>query len=202
MKKIVLMLIAACMAFTACDNFETYADKKEKERNAIRSFISNNQIKVISEEKFQSQDCTTDTALNEYVYMNNTGIYMQLTRKGNGKPLQDGENAKLNVRFTEMNIFNQSSKITNADDAYNLDYMNISRTGSNYTASFTQGYMASTYGASVPSGWLVPFKYIRLDGPSATENIAKVRLIIPHTQGHSTASANVYPYFYEITFQR
>jgi len=202
MKRIILMLIVACTVLTSCDNYETYADKKDKERNAISAFISKKQIKVISEQKFQAQDCTTDTTINEYVYMNNTGVYMQITRKGCGRPLLDGENATLKVRFTETSIFNTNSYLTNADEAYNLDYMSISRTGSNYTASFTSGFMASTYGASVPSGWLVPFKYIKLDGPTATEDIAKVRLIVPHTQGHSTASGNVYPYFYEITFQR
>ena len=37
---------------------------------------------------------------------------------------------------------------------------------------------------------------------TADDQIAKVRLIVPHTQGHIIASQNVYPYYYEITFQR
>ena len=64
--------------------------------------------------------------------------------------------------------------------------------------------MYYTYGsASVPSGWLVPFTYINIGLPqSEDEEVAKVRLIVPHSQGHSSASGNVVPYFYEIIFQR
>jgi len=34
------------------------------------------------------------------------------------------------------------------------------------------------------------------------DEISKVRLIVPHTQGHATASSNVRPYYYIITFER
>ena len=36
---------------------------------------------------------------------------------------------------------------------------------------------------------------------SAEEGIAKVRLIVPHSQGQTDATSNVYPCFYEITYQ-
>lgn len=197
-----LMLIAVLASLTACNDYETYADKKEKERNAIRDFILQNGIVRIEESVFKENGCVTDTAKNEYVYMNNTGVYMQIVRKGNGRPLENGENASLNVRFLEVNIMDTTYVVTNYDAPYNPDIMNINRTGTTYTASFISGEMYSHYSASVPSGWLVPFNYINLDGPTADDDIAKVRLIVPHTQGHSTASGNVYPFFYEITFQR
>ena len=48
-----------------------------------------------------------------------------------------------------------------------------------------------------------PMPYIKIDRPqSMTEECAKVRLIVPHTQGHATASSNVKPYYYEITYQK
>ena len=63
--------------------------------------------------------------------------------------------------------------------------------------------MLSSYSASVPSGWLVVFPYINVGrARSADDQISKVRLIVPHTQGHVTATNYVYPYYYEITFQR
>ena len=66
------------------------------------------------------------------------------------------------------------------------------------------GAMYAAYGStSVPSGWLIPFPYIRIgrqDTPD--EGIAKVRLIVPHSEGQTSASSNVYPCFYEITFQK
>ena len=55
---------------------------------------------------------------------------------------------------------------------------------------------------SVPSGWIVPLSYVNLGRQvSADEGIAKVRLIVPHSQGQTDATSNVYPCFYEITYQ-
>ena len=66
------------------------------------------------------------------------------------------------------------------------------------------GAMYAAYGStSVPSGWLIPFPYIRIGRQnSPDEGIAKVRLIVPHSEGQTSASSNVYPCFYEITFQK
>jgi hypothetical protein len=50
---------------------------------------------------------------------------------------------------------------------------------------------------------MVPLSYIKVGRPqSIEEDCAKVRLIVPHTQGHATASSNVVPFYYVITFQR
>ena len=55
---------------------------------------------------------------------------------------------------------------------------------------------------SVPAGWLVPFTYINIGRQVSTEQpIAKVRLIVPHSQGQKDASSRVYPCFYEISYQ-
>ena len=57
--------------------------------------------------------------------------------------------------------------------------------------------------ASVPAGWLVPLTYINLGRPiNEGDEIAKVRLIVPHTQGQAYASQNVYPCLYDITYER
>ena len=73
-----------------------------------------------------------------------------------------------------------------------------------FTASFTSGVMNSYYQSpSVPSGWLIPLKFIRLGRQAAAdEEIALVRLIIPSTEGQSDALNNVYPCFYEISYER
>ena len=188
----------------SCNNYETYADKKEKERDAILAFIDRQGISVISEDAFREQGFTTDTAKgrNQFVYLDNNGVYMQIVRKGCGKPVQDGERTDLLVRFLEIAIFDSASVYNDSRVAV-VDQMNISRAGSTYTASFVEGIMLSTYGESVPPGWLVPFRYINVGRPrKADDEVAKVRLIVPHTQGHSVASSYVYPYYYEITFER
>lgn len=57
--------------------------------------------------------------------------------------------------------------------------------------------------ASVPAGWLVPLNYISVGYPEEdNDEIAKVSLIVPHSQGTADASSSVTPYFYEITYQR
>lgn len=210
MRRFIFGLIAACFVtvFVACNDYETYGDKKEKERKYIKSFIADSAIVVISEEQFHAQGDMTDVEKNEYVYLNNSSVYMQIVRKGCGTPLQDGESTTLLVRFVEINIMNNTA-IYNDTSPYDPDYMSITRSGSSFSGAFTKGSWYSSYASSysgsatVPSGLLVPFTYINVGRPrSADDQIAKVRLIVPHSQGHAIATSGVYPYFYELTFQR
>lgn len=205
MKRSILFILSLlCLAsFVACNDYETYGEKKDKERKTIREFIAKDGINVISEKTFHEQGDVTDTARNEFVYLDNTGVYMQIVREGCGTKLQDGENCDLMVRFLEM-CLQDSTALYNDTSPYDADIMNIRKSGSTYTATFTQGLMYSSYGTTVPSGWLVPFGYIKVgrDGHSPDEQISKVRLIVPHSQGHTTATTYVYPYYYEITFER
>ena len=64
--------------------------------------------------------------------------------------------------------------------------------------------MLKAYGsASVPAGWLVPLAYIKIGRPQAlTEEKAKVRIIVPHSQGHTIAAQDVLPFYYEITYEK
>ena len=125
---------------------------------------------------------------------------MQIVNKGDGSLLEDGKSINLLCRFFELNIKNQTVLYNSYNYVYQNDKLNVQRTGSNYTASFVSGRMYETYGASVPAGWLVTFNYLNVG--RSTANLARVRLIVPHSQGHSIASQNVYPYYYELTFQR
>ena len=213
MKRILFILIAAAAVFASCNDYETYGDKKEKERNAIAKFISDSSIVVISEDQFNRQGQTTDLARNEYVKFDKNGVYMQIVRQGCGTKLQDGEKTRLVCRFSEYNLLEDTITLCNNNNELYYygksvvkmpDIMQISRTGSSFTASFLSGIMYSAYeSAAVPSGWLVPLSYVNVGRPqSADEEYSMVRLIVPHSQGHAYASGNVIPYFYEITFQR
>jgi len=203
--KIIALLSLLCLAatFVACNDYETYGDKKDKERAAIKQFLADSAINVISEDVFHKQGDVTNNDKNEFVYMNNTGVYMQIVHKGCGEPLRDGENSDLMVRFLELCLLD-SSAIYNDTAPYDVDVMNVRRQGNVFTASLTDGVMMSAYNTeSVPTGWLVPLKYVNVGRPRTEDDqIAKVRLIVPHTQGHSVASSYVYPYYYEISFVR
>ena len=207
-KKFILFAFAAIFTLMSCDDTESYADQKKKERAAINSYITKNKIKVISESEFFEQDTTTDVSKNEYVLFDNTGVYMQIIREGCGEKLKDGETATVLCRFTEWNLLTDSLQLTNdiLGLASQVDKMSVKNISGTFKASFVAGssVMNTMYGTtSVPSGWLVPLTYIKLGRPSnPDEEIAKVKLIVPHTQGHQYATSGVYPCLYEITYQR
>lgn len=205
MKRFLFFMIAVAAVLASCNDYETYGDKKEKERNAISKFISDSSIYVISEEQFNQQGQTTNLERNEYVRFDKNGVYMQIVRSGCGSMVLDGQKLNLVCRFSEYNLLADSLEARNNTTAYaaSPDVMYVSRTGSNFTAAFLSGIMYQYYTASVPPGWLVPLSYVKVGRPqSDSEDCAKVRLIVPHTQGHANASSYVIPYYYEITYMK
>ena len=206
MKKLILICLATIAVLASCNDYETYGDKKEKERNAISKFISDYSIIVIDEDQFAIQGYTTDTARNEFVKLNKSGVYMQIVRPGCGEKLKDGETANICCRFREFDIEADSATLRNNTDIYaaRVDIMRVTNTSGTISGSFTQGIMISVYGsASIPSGWLAPLSYVRIGrSKSLTDEKAKVRLIVPHSQGHTVAAQEVLPYFYEITYEK
>lgn len=216
------LLLAVAALFQSCNDDETYADKRKRENKQIRSFLTSGaqvksedvegeyllnvagNIKVISESEFERNDSTTDVSKNEYVYFKRTGIYMQILSKGDGKKLADGENARVVCRYIEFNIASDSIQSTNnltSSTEMKPDVMIVNNTLGSFTGTFVSGQMYQTYNSSaVPAAWLKPLTYINLG--RATDNLAHVRLIVPGSQGQANASANVYPCFYDITYQR
>ena len=203
---LIIMTLLAVVTLVSCSDSVTYADMKKKERNAINRYISNQKIQKISEAKFEEQGFTTDTTKNEYVLFESNGVYMQIVRKGEGASLKPGETATVLCRFKEYNILEGDSalQLTNIlQYNWQVDKMTVKNTSGTFTASFISGesLMYTRYSSqAVPSGWLVPLSYINLGRIPKGEEIAKVRLIVPHTQGQSDASQNVYPCLYEITY--
>ena len=103
MKKLlfVLPVIATLMCVVGCNKSETYAEQRDRENGAISKFIQDMSIKVITEAEFKKNDSTTDVSKNEYVVINNTGVYMQIVSKGCGEPVLFQERiAALNAEET------------------------------------------------------------------------------------------------------
>ena len=219
-KTIAALLLGVVLILCSCQDYETYGDKKAKEREAISRFLSQRNIKVISETTFKEQGETTDTTANEYVYLNRNGVYMQIRRKGCGDKLEEGKTATVLCRFVEYNILADSMLVRNdipyfiynsylgqvVDCSQYVDKMSVLRSGTTFTASFLAGgmmYMYHSTSTSVPTGWLVPLNYINIGRPDKEgEETAKVRLIVPHSQGTADASSSVYPCFYEIQYEQ
>lgn len=202
MKKIgylFLSLFVLGLCFQSCDDSETYADLKKKERRQIQSFIEKHNINVITESEFFAQDSTTDVSKNEYVLFNDNGVYMQIEKKGSGEKIKDKEWKEVLVRFWEVYIETGDTTSVSNKLERDPDVFMCRNTSGSFTASFTSGNMYSTYGSSVPTGWLIPLSYINLG--RIQSDLAKVRIIVPHSAGHSDASSSVYPCYYEITYQ-
>lgn len=213
----VIFVMLGIATFCSCQKEETYAEQKEREYGYINNFINGNckinkrAIKVISEEEFKAKGETTDTTLNEYVLFSSNGIYMQIINKGTGAnfaKLKSGETADVLCRYKEYNINGDSLQTTN-DGSYMLsmiyDKMSVRNTSGTFTASFTNtGRMATIYGTtSVPAGWLIPLGYINLGRLSSPEDeLAHVKIIVPHDQGQAYATSSVYACFYDITYQK
>lgn len=198
-----LLALAAVLVFASCDDYETYGEKKEREREAIDEFIGKEKIDVIDENRFHAQGDSTSVEKNQFVYLDNSGVYMQIVRKGCGTKLEENKQINVLCRYTEYNIKDQAMLSGNAYASRNYDKMTVTRTGSTYTAAFDSGVMYSTYGSSVPSGWLVPLSYINVGRQNRPDDeVAMVKLIVPHSQGQSYASQSVYPCYYVITYQR
>lgn len=206
-----LLLLLGMVTFMSCNDDETYADQKKSERSAINRYIADSAVTVISEQQFAAQNYTTDVSKNEFVLFATTGVYMQIVRKGCGGPLADGETATILCRFTERNLKTDSIQLSNMVDArYDgvVDKMTVTRNSADYTAYFVRGssLMQYVYGGTsttVPQGWLVPLSFINLGRPSSpTDEVAKVRVIVPHEMGQSLATQYVYPCLYDITYER
>lgn len=210
MKRIqyIILLFLGLSFLWSCNDTETYAERKAKERAAIGKYIADSAVNVISEAKFKANGYKTDVSKNEFVLFESNGVYMQIVRKGCGEKLKDGETAYVLCRFTERNLLTDSVQLTNDILYWSAipDRMSVTNTSGTFTASFdtNMSVMYQAYGsASVPGGWLVPFTYIDLGRPeTADQEIAKVRLIVPAAQGQTYATQTVYPCLYDITYKR
>lgn len=204
-----LLLIAGMAFFAACDDDVTYADQVKQERAAINKYLADSAVTVITENQFWAQDSTTDVSRNEFVLFESSGLYMQIVRKGAGKPMADGESATVLCRYTERNLLTDSIQLSNTISLFYYSYveaMNVSNNSGTFEGSFdaNNSLMYLFYGTTtVPSGWLAVLPYINL-GRYANEGdeMAKVRIIVPHDMGQQYATSNVYPCLYDITFQK
>ena len=229
MKKFLFAMIAfaAVLSFAACNDSETYKDKRDRELDSISSFLRKENIKVISEDEFtrrwNDNQRLTDTAKNnnEWVLFNSNGIYMQVIDQGCGDYIKKGETADVLVRFDEYNLSyaaemsNKCLTLSNNVPAYSyyVDKMSVTNTSGPFTGSFVNpkaSLMALTYNSSytgisstVPSGWLIPFSWVKIGRPKTDDDrIAHVRLLVPHSYGTTSASGSVQACVYDMTLQK
>lgn len=203
------LLLSGLALLASCNDEETYADQRNRERAAISKYIADSAVKVISEEEFL-KDTATDVSKNEWVLFQTSGVYMQIIRRGSGQRIANGETATVLCRFVERNLETDSVQLTNQYGTYmgSPDVMSVTNNSGSFDGSFIKGHssMYSVYGSgstAVPSGWLVPLSFINIGRHfSEDADIARVRLIVPHEMGHNYAVSQVVPFLYDITYER
>lgn len=217
MKKTNLLIFIAVLTATimqSCDDSKTYAELKDDEKKAIKAFIEENDITVISEDTFYAQD--TMTYDNEYVLFDESGVYMHIVEKGKGDaPLEDG-NYEILSRFMEIAIQDRSDdglfykgdtilanmKILNASYLTQPEEYTVTISDGYYYGTFSGYSLMYTYysSTSVPSGWLIPLMVLKPKRTQSATDVARVQLIVPHSEGSYYASSYVYPAYYELTY--
>lgn len=229
MKSLKLLLSCFCLVCTwglqSCNNEKTYAEKREEEEDAIQAWITTHDYKVISESDFYAQDTMTNE--NEFVLFESSGVYMNILYRGpkdengnfKGEILNDG-NYEILSRFVEVAMqtrsddglsFQAGDTLCANMNLYGLPTMELFPeeyklvvSGDSYSASFQTfrdyGMYDRYQTTSVPSGWLVPFKCLRPFRTQSSTEVARVRLIVPHSEGTRTAMNYVYPCYYELTY--
>lgn len=184
----------------------------------------------ISEEEYRniiSKNPDYEMPENEYIYLEDLSVYMQIVTRGTGDmgemkdvELEDhtiakeivrgdtlavGQTRSIDVRYIEFNIAAdsiQSSNRLSPTLEQTADRIIVSNNSGTITGTFAYGLMPTLYNStSVPNAWLYPLYYIRLGrNIYADSKIAKVRLIVPSSEGQQDAYNNIYPCFYEITY--
>ena len=195
----IVVLLLMAFLFQACDETVTYSEMQEKERKAVKEFIKEKGINVISYDDFIANDSVTDIARNEFVEID--GVYMQIVRNpknaSDARRIDENETRNILIKYYEYNI--QDDDTISSSTLGVSDEMLVTNTSGTYSATFTSGVMLSVYGNAVPSGWLIPFPYLYFTRHQS--QLAKVNLIVPHKHGTVTATTYVYPCLYQITFQ-
>ena len=103
-----LITLIATLATVACNDYETYSDLKNRERDGIEQFISDSSFVIISEDQFHEQGDKT-IGNKQFVILDKSGVYMQILNGGSGEVIKDGETMNILCRFVERAILDTTS---------------------------------------------------------------------------------------------
>ncbi len=220
MKKLYYPILVGLIALLglnlqSCDNHKTYGELVDEENEAIEAFILKNDIKVISKKEFFEKDSTT--AENEYVFFEENGVYMNIVNKGAGKNILPDGTYDILSRFMEVAIDDIDRMGVHAGDTlvrnmYANGIPSLYKDPEEYKVTINKNqYSGNFQGTSlmfqfydqltaVPGGWLLPLQYVKPTRTTEADKWARVKLIVPHSEGTNTAARFVYPCFYEITY--
>lgn len=220
MKRLLFLVTLGIVLFAACSNDTTYAELREREKRQIDSFVKKGctvidkisgdtllhvpPIHVISEQQYRAAGNVCDLSRNDYIYLSDLEMYMQVVERGTGDmgrtvkdslghtvPLRgdtiaEGTTRRIYVRYVEYNIGADSIQTANIfipETDYQPEIMSVTNTAGTLTGTFTSGIMMQRYKAGVPNGWLYPSTTSGWAILYADSKLAHVRIIVPSTEG-------------------
>lgn len=203
MKKLNILffsLLVVALFLQSCDDNKSYAELLKEERNLIKRFMSEHDVKVISLKQFQEQDSMTYE--NQYLDFSGEGVYMHIDHEASGDDARFAEtNDLILVRFLQINLSSNDTISSHENIGYLPDEFRYTKSGTTILGKFVGGgLMQYLYGQSVPAGWLMPLNYLKLSDSNGS-NRTKIRLLVSAKNGQSDAINNIYPCYYELTYQ-
>lgn len=203
MKKLSILffsLVAFALFMQSCDDYKSYAEQLKEERNLIKRFISQHEIETISLDQFEAQDSLTIG--NQYVEFNNDGVYLQVVHEAEGPDARFAEtNDVILVRCLEVYLATNDTVVNSLNVSSAMDEFRYTKSSTQILGQFIGGGMMQyAYGTSVPVGWLIPLNYIKLSTTNGADR-TKVKLIVSAKSGQADAIQNIYPCYYELTYQ-
>ena len=203
MKKLSILffsLVAFALFMQSCDDYKSYAEQLKEERNLIKRFISQHEIETISLDQFEAQDSLTIG--NQYVEFNNDGVYLQVVHEAEGPDARVAETTDvILVRCLEVYLATNDTVVNSLNVSSAMEEFRYTKSSTQILGQFIGGGMMQyAYGTSVPAGWLIPLNYIKLSTTNGADR-TKVKLIVSAKSGQADAIQNIYPCYYELTYQ-
>lgn len=186
MRKIIGFIFASIIvtiAFSACNNDETYADKLKNEEKAIDRFIKDRGIVVLN--TFPSD---TVFAENEFYRDEESGIYVRVINKGNTSNMASKTNPQTQVLFrfydTELFATEDTVKYSNNTQMDPFQFVYGDANTYNY-ADYSSDYSKYLF---LSPGCAFPLEYVG--------EMGEVSVIVPFANGSSYQQGNYQPIYY------
>lgn len=184
---LICLIVGLCIAFGACSNSDTYADKLKRERKNISRFINENNIVILKE--YPKSGVFKE---NEFFVDPVSGVYINVVDSGNGKRAIQATsvetlNSQVTVRFNDAMTLPAADSDTVSNNLPGLQPISfIYGQTTTYTAVSSSNTMDYIY---LSSGIVAPLQYVG--------EKAKVRLIVPFASGSSYQAAAYLPMYYK-----
>ncbi|GHT20260.1 DUF4827 domain-containing protein [Bacteroidia bacterium] len=177
--KLVISLVATVFATMSCDTSKTLQEYIDEEKDAIRKYLSMQEIEVLS-----IFPADTTFKENEYFRASSDGLYFRVAKKGTGRQIKSMN--EVLVRFDYFYYVKSFVSKEGADTIFASTFANYFPMEFQYGNPYSYG--KNTYDLSC-NGWAVPLSYVN-EG-------TVIDLLVPSALGTSSDNSGFSPVFYK-----